>query len=289
MRNARIYIASALLLATGGCATLPSGPSVTVYPARCKSFEAFRTEDATCRQWAERQTQSAQETHDQDVAKGAVTGTAVGAGIGAVLGSAAHNPGAGAVIGAGYGLLVGSLAGANAGASDARVAQRRYDNAYVQCMYSYGNQIPGYRRVARAEPAAAPPPPPPAVAPPPAEADDYAATPEPYFEEAPRFIYSPEMNIYVAVGVPYDLVYTGSEYYYFYGGRWYRGPYYNGPWAYVPRRSYPGVFVSYRVGEIRRYREAEFRRYERDREHYRGRLYRPQYRVSHRHNREEHR
>ena len=44
-----------VLLALGGCATLPTGPSVTVLPAPGKSFDQFQAEDAICRQWAERQ------------------------------------------------------------------------------------------------------------------------------------------------------------------------------------------------------------------------------------------
>ena len=34
--------------------------------------------------------------------------------------------------------------------------------------------------------------------------------------------------MYVAVGAPYDLFYTGNEYFYYNGGRWCRGPFYNG-------------------------------------------------------------
>ncbi|HKW93428.1 MAG TPA: glycine zipper family protein [Methylomirabilota bacterium] len=41
--------------------------------------------------------------------------------------------------------------------------QRRYDNAYVQCMYAKGNQVPGRAPAQAAPPAppAGPPPPPP--------------------------------------------------------------------------------------------------------------------------------
>jgi hypothetical protein len=40
--------------------------------------------------------------------------------------------------------------------------QRRYDNAYVQCMYAKGNQIPAVASpVARRALSVAPPPPPP--------------------------------------------------------------------------------------------------------------------------------
>ena len=99
-----------------------------------------------------------------------------------------------------------------------------------------------------------------------------------YVDEAPQFIYAPALGMYVAVGVPYDLVYTGAEYFYFYGGRWYRGPHYNGPWVFVPRRSYPPMFLRHRINSIRRYRDTEFRRYERDRVHFDGRFHRPEFR-----------
>jgi hypothetical protein len=84
--------------------------------------------------------------------------------------------------------------------------------------------------------------------------------------------------MYVAVGVPYDLVYTGNEYFYYDGGRWYRGPYYNGPWDYASRRSYPPAFARYRINNIRSFRDREYRRYQRDRGHYDGRVHRPEFR-----------
>ena len=282
MHHARKLIPSLLLIGLGGCATLPPGPSVTVLPSRGKSFEAFRAEDATCRQWAEQSSgMPTQEAYDRNVATGAVAGTAIGTGLGAALGAASGHTAAGALFGAASGLLIGSAVGS--GSAEVGETQRRYDTAYVQCMYTYGNQAPGYRQVAVAAPPPAPAPPPVVTAPPPPpvaapEPEDYPPPPEVYVEDAPRFIYSPDLRVYVAVGVPYNLVYTGSEYYYGYGGRWYRGAYYNGPWAYVPWRSYPPVLSRYRVNHIRRYRDAEFRRFEHDRDRYDGRFYRPEFR-----------
>ena len=298
-----------LLLALGGCATLPSGPSVNVLPGPGKSFDTFRNEDTTCRQWAEQRLGTAsQQTYDQNVATGAVAGTAVGAGLGAALGAASGHAGAGALIGAASGLFVGTAAGSDSGRVYGREAQRRYDNAYVQCMYSYGNQVPG-RRVAVAPPrpvvVAAPPPPPPpqpvviaqAGVPPdlppdlpshaapaapqnamPEPPEQYTQPAEVYVSEAPQFLFSPELNMYVAVGVPYDLVYNGVDFFYFYAGRWYRGPFYDGPWAPLARRNYPPAFIRFRIGNIRHFRDLEYRRFDRDRTHYNGRLHRPAYR-----------
>lgn len=131
------------LLALGGCATLPAGPSVLVLPSQGKSFEQFQTEDLLCRQWAGQQIGlSAQEVTNQNTATGAVVGTAIGAGAGALIGAASGDAGAGAAIGAGTGLLFGTATGAGAGQGYGYQAQQQYDFAYVQCMYAKGHQIP---------------------------------------------------------------------------------------------------------------------------------------------------
>jgi hypothetical protein len=150
-----------VLAILGGCATVPTGPSVMVLPPPNKPFEVFQVEDANCRRWAAQQIGlSPQETVAQNTATGAILGTAIGAGLGAAIGAASGNAGTGAAIGAGSGLLVGTAAGANSGQVYGWEAQRRYDIAYQQCMYAQGNQVPGvvHRRTYRNPP---PPPPPP--------------------------------------------------------------------------------------------------------------------------------
>jgi outer membrane lipoprotein SlyB len=77
-----------------------------------------------------------------------VAGTVIGAAAGAAIGSVTGRAGPGAAIGAGTGLLFGSAAGSNAAGASYYQVQRRYDQAYVQCMYAKGNQVPvraGYR------------------------------------------------------------------------------------------------------------------------------------------------
>lgn len=154
------YMTLVAILVVSGCATLPSGPSVLVLPAPGKSLERFQAEEFTCRQWAGQQIGiSAQDTTNQNTATGAVVGTAIGAGAGALLGAASGHPGAGAAIGAGSGLLVGTAAGAGAGQEYGYEAQRRYDYAYVQCMYAKGNQVPGQvhrYRLRRVNPSSSP-------------------------------------------------------------------------------------------------------------------------------------
>ncbi len=159
----------------GGCATIPTGPSVMVFPPPGKSFEQFQGEDAICRQWAEQQIgMSPQEVANQNTATGAVVGTAVGAGLGAAIGSASGSVGTGAAIGAASGLLLGTAAGANAGQAYGWQAQRRYDIAYLQCMYAKGNQVPGRVTSTRRVRRMAPPPPPPDLS---AVSRDYYAPP----------------------------------------------------------------------------------------------------------------
>jgi hypothetical protein len=163
-----LALSGALLL--GGCATVPTGPSVMVLPAPGKPFEVFQGDDAACRQWAAQQLGAPPGTPiSQNAAVGATVGTLIGAGLGAAIGAAAGNAGAGAAIGAGTGLVGGAASGANADWAAGWGAQRRYDMAYQQCMYAKGNQIPGViqqrygRRAYRTPP---PPPPPPGYAPP---------------------------------------------------------------------------------------------------------------------------
>ena len=168
-----LLLASLLLVVVSGCATVPTGPSVTVFPAPGKPFEQFQADDAACRQWAEQRLGiSPQETANQNTVAGAVIGTAIGAGLGAAIGSASGNVGTGAAIGAGTGLLVGTAAGADRGYYYGRSAQRRYDIAYQQCMYAKGNQVPGVREPLRREYRRIPPPPPP----------DFNGTPPDYHE-----------------------------------------------------------------------------------------------------------
>lgn len=148
----------ALPLALAGCVSMPSGPSVMVLPGTGMSFEQFRQDDAQCRQYAAEQTgSSAEGAADSAAVRSAAVGTAIGAVAGAVIGGR-HGTGAGA----GTGLVVGSLAGANTAQVSGYEAQRRYDNAFVQCMYAQGHRVPmsGYYSSERQRAAPAPSAPP---------------------------------------------------------------------------------------------------------------------------------
>jgi hypothetical protein len=164
--RASSVLTAALLL--GACVSMPKGPSVMVLPGTGKSFDQFRYDDLECRQFADVQIggTSPSDAAADSVAKSAVVGTVVGAAAGAALGGRS-----GAAAGAGGGLLIGSAAGAGAGETSAYGLQRRYDYAFVQCMYAKGHKVPVSGRFTSSAPAgpsyAPPPPPPPPGTPPP--------------------------------------------------------------------------------------------------------------------------
>lgn len=158
-----------VILSLGACATMPTGPSVMSLPGEGKSFEEFRTDDAVCRQFAFEQIGgvTGQQAAQDSAVKSAVVGTILGAAAGAAIGSVSGDMGAGAAIGGGAGLLYGSAVGSSYASGSYYESQRRYDYAYLQCMYAKGNQVPGYRRTAPARRSYYPPPPPDYSEPPP--------------------------------------------------------------------------------------------------------------------------
>ena len=155
----------AALLLLGACATIPNGPSVMALPGTGRSFDQFRADDADCRQYALGQVGGAS-ANDAAVESG-VKSAAIGAGIGALAGAAmGGHQGAGA--GAGMGLIAGSAIGASSGQASGYGSQRRYDNAYIQCMYAKGDRVPVSGQFTPGQaPAYSPPPPPPGYASPP--------------------------------------------------------------------------------------------------------------------------
>lgn len=95
-------------------------------------------------------------------------------------------------------------------------------------------------------------------------------------DEPPEFIAPPQLGFHVAVGVPYDMVFIGNTYYLCRNNAWYRAPSYNGPWVGVRYRSLPPGLRRYKMERIRHMRDAEYRVYRGDRDHYRGRYFRPE-------------
>ena len=94
-------------------------------------------------------------------------------------------------------------------------------------------------------------------------------------QSAPEFIYQPQLGFHVSVGAPYDVIYLGNAYYLYNNGYYYRSHNYNGPWVGVEYNRLPPGLRKHRYEEIRRYRDKEYRKYNRNREHYRGSWHRP--------------
>jgi hypothetical protein len=176
----RLTIAAAALLAAGCAATPPSGPSILVLPGSSKSFDQFRSDDMECRGYAHSQIggKTTEQAASDAAAKSAVIGTAIGAVAGGALGGAE-----GAAVGAGVGLAGGAAVGADQSYYAASSLQRRYDNAFTQCMYAKGHRVPVAGRYSDSGPttsastsgARTPPPPPPPGQPPAEAPPDYRA------------------------------------------------------------------------------------------------------------------
>jgi uncharacterized protein YcfJ len=114
-------------------------------PAPGKPLEVFQQECQECKDWAFQQIggQKAVDEAQKTAVTHAVVGSVVGTAVGAAIGAGVGHPGSGAAVGAGTGLGVGAASGANSSAVSTAQLQRLYDNAYAQCMYAKGNQVPG--------------------------------------------------------------------------------------------------------------------------------------------------
>lgn len=137
----------------GACATTPMGPTVQVMPGANKPFQVFASEQASCKDYAVSQVKEQADSANQQAIGTALISTALGAGLGAAVGG-----GQGAGIGAAGGSVLGAGIGADRSNNAQLSIQQQYDNAYMQCMYAKGNQVPGMAA------AVAPPPPPVPVA-----------------------------------------------------------------------------------------------------------------------------
>ncbi|CDW93392.1 MULTISPECIES: hypothetical protein [unclassified Thiomonas] len=170
-----LFPAAVGALVLGGCATAPLGPTIAVMPAPGMPFEQFQAIDASCRQFAQQQAAPYQGGASNSGVTSAALATGIGASAGALIGG--NSQGAG--VGAGLGLLAGSAGGAGSYGDTQGSAQRAYNIAYQQCMYSRGAQVPGY-----AAPRYVAPPPPPAY---PAQPSYQPAPQQPSYQPQPAY------------------------------------------------------------------------------------------------------
>ncbi len=101
------------------------------------------------------------------------------------------------------------------------------------------------------------------------------SSPSVRFEVAPLFVAPSRLGFYVGVDTPYDIIFSSDLYYLYYGNSWHNSRHYNGPWVEVPYRELPQAIRTHRIEQIRSYRDREYRVYRNDRDHYRGRQFRP--------------
>lgn len=111
--------------------------------------------------------------------------------------------------------------------------------------------------------------------PPPQHRVIVSSPPSVYFEVAPLFIASSRLGFYVGVDTPYDIIFDSDYFYLYYSNSWHRSSHHNGPWVEVPYRNLPPGIRKHRIEQIRSYRDREYRVYRTDRDHYRGRHFRP--------------
>jgi hypothetical protein len=77
----------------------------------------------------------------------------------------------------------------------------------------------------------------------------------------PTMVLLPEPQMYVAVGVPYDIYFVSGRYYYLHGSHWFWGPGYGGPWTYVAIERLPHGLRKFKVKQLREFRDREYRVY----------------------------
>ena len=139
-----------------GCAATPMGPTVQVMPGPGKSFDAFQGDNASCKVFAADQVRGQADAANQRAIGAAALTTVLGVGLGAATGAAFGNAGAGAAIGAASGATGGAAYGAGNSGNEQYGIQVQYDNAFSQCMYAKGEQVPGYAPVVAYQPVSAP-------------------------------------------------------------------------------------------------------------------------------------
>ena len=155
--HSKSAIASLLALSAvlAACAGPPPGPTVQVMPPPNKPFDVFASDQAYCKQYADQQVSGQAQSANNQAVGTAVIGTLLGAGLGAAIGG-----GQGAAIGAASGAVGGTALGAANSQGQQGSIQQQYDNAYAQCMYAKGNQVPGTQPQTQGyQPPNGPPPP----------------------------------------------------------------------------------------------------------------------------------
>lgn len=129
-------------LALAGCVSVPQGPTVAVMPGTSKSLDQFQVDNSNCQQYAQSAIAGPTQAAYNQAGANVVGSAAFGAVLGALFGSVTGDAGYGAAWGASTGALFGSAGASNSGAVSSYTLQQQYNAAYMQCMYTQGNQVP---------------------------------------------------------------------------------------------------------------------------------------------------
>lgn len=154
MTNSRPKLAATLAV----CLTLTAcagrmAPTVAIMPAPSKPFEVFQQDQALCQTYANNLLAPLVQQANAQAVGVALISTALGAALGAAVGG-----GQGAGIGAASGAIFGTSSGVLSSQFAGMTLQQQFDIAFAQCMYSKGDQVPGFQPNVYVLP---PPPPPP--------------------------------------------------------------------------------------------------------------------------------
>jgi len=141
MRRIALQMAGTLttLASLGACVMPPTIPAIPVAPGPNKTFEAFAAEQSYCQQYATAQTAPQAYAATNQAVGTAILTTALGAALGGAIGGG-HAAGIGAASGAAFGTVVGA---GGSGFAQMSLLQQ-FDIMYGQCMYAYGNRVPGF-------------------------------------------------------------------------------------------------------------------------------------------------
>jgi peptidoglycan hydrolase-like protein with peptidoglycan-binding domain len=115
----------------------------------------FAADQTACKTFAAQQVQGQADAANRQAIGAGALATVVGAGAGAAIGGGGRYTGRSAAAGAGLGIATGAAIGAQTSQNAQGVIQLQYDNAYAQCMYTRGDQVPGMPAMAQAAPAPA--------------------------------------------------------------------------------------------------------------------------------------
>ena len=92
-----------------GCAATPLGPTVQAMPGPGKTFDAFQSDNNSCKAFAGDQVKGQADAANQRAAGTVALTTLLGAGLGAAVGGSVGEAGNGAAIGAASGAATGSV------------------------------------------------------------------------------------------------------------------------------------------------------------------------------------